>query len=98
MVHPKPEELRRPTPSFSFCAVTGSLDRNCVKYTALAAAQDSGQELMATGSASAVTAFPAMIRELLERYKGYNRGTPPEVGSRGVSHPQELGFTTIQRL
>ena len=68
--HPSPGELRRIPPPPSYTGLVASYDPQCVKYTAVATAQNATDELIAT--------FKPMMKELMKRWQLKNNGKSPQ--------------------
>ena len=58
--HPSPGQLRQIPPPPSYAVLTGSVDKSCVKYTAVAVAQSATVEL--------ISRTRDMTAELLKRF------------------------------
>ena len=93
--HLSPGELRRMPPPPSYTALVASYDPQCVRYTAVATAQNATVELIGT--------FKPMMKELLNRWQSKNNGSSPQsiiYWRDGIAESQLPAFmsTEVQAL
>jgi len=88
----------------SFAALTGSWSQDCTQFCAITCNQQNTVELMAESqSMQSMEAFPAMVTELLARYRERNGNMSPEriiYWRDGVGDSQEKTFlaTEVQSM